>query len=74
MTADHGNAEPMIDPDTGAPHTAHTSSPVPFILVDPRLKGINTLREGGALEDIAPTMLQLLAITPAGGYDRTVID
>lgn len=61
VTADHGNAESMVDPETGDPHTAHTSSPVPFILVDPRLKGIK-LREGGALEDIAPTMLQLLGI------------
>lgn len=60
ITADHGNCEQMIDPETGGPHTAHTSNPVPFILCDADFKG--TLREGGALEDIAPTMLELLGL------------
>ena len=66
--ADHGwmgaitsaaQAEQMIDPTTGSPHTAHTTNPVPFHLIDEGSKGIK-LREGGALEDIAPTMLALL--------------
>lgn len=60
ITADHGNCEQMIDPETGAPHTAHTNNPVPFILCNSQFKG--QLREGGALEDIAPTMLDLLGI------------
>ena len=60
ITADHGNAETMIDPATGGPHTYHTTNPVPFILVsdDGRLQ----LREGGSLRDIAPTLLGLLGV------------
>jgi 2,3-bisphosphoglycerate-independent phosphoglycerate mutase len=61
ITADHGNAELMIDPETGEPHTAHTSNPVPFHLIDEDHFGVK-LREGGALEDVAPTMLSLLGI------------
>lgn len=56
ITADHGNAEQMIDPKSGGPHTAHTTNPVPFHLIDEESKGIK-LREGGALEDVAPTIL-----------------
>jgi 2,3-bisphosphoglycerate-independent phosphoglycerate mutase len=58
ITADHGNAETMIDPTTGGPHTYHTTNPVPFILVsdDNKLK----LKPGGSLRDIAPTMLSIL--------------
>ena len=58
ITADHGNAETMIDPVTGGPHTYHTTNPVPFILVseDEKVR----LRGGGALRDIAPTMLGVL--------------
>ena len=59
ITADHGNAEQMLDYETGQPHTAHTSNPVPLILVsDMPYK----LRSGGKLADIAPTMLELLNI------------
>jgi len=61
ITADHGNAEQMIDPKTGQPHTAHTTNPVPFYLIDEASLGVK-LREGGALEDVAPTMLGLLGI------------
>lgn len=61
ITADHGNAEQMIDPLTGAPHTAHTTNPVPFHLVDDGSIGLK-LRQGGALEDVAPTMLALLGL------------
>jgi 2,3-bisphosphoglycerate-independent phosphoglycerate mutase len=60
ITADHGNCEQMIDPETGGPHTAHTNNPVPFIVCDKTFKG--TLRAGGALEDVAPTMLELLGL------------
>jgi 2,3-bisphosphoglycerate-independent phosphoglycerate mutase len=59
ITADHGNAEMMIDPKTGEPHTAHTTNPVPFHLIDEGSLGVK-LREGGALEDVAPTMIGLL--------------
>ncbi|MCY3871541.1 MAG: 2,3-bisphosphoglycerate-independent phosphoglycerate mutase [Gemmatimonadetes bacterium] len=58
VTADHGNAEQMIHYDTGEPHTAHTTNPVPFVLVDPTYRG--KLREGGTLRDVAPTLLSLL--------------
>ena len=61
ITADHGNAEQMIDPKTGQPHTAHTTNPVPFHLIDEDSLGVK-LRAGGALEDVAPTMLGLLGI------------
>lgn len=61
ITADHGNAEAKVDLETGKPLTAHTTNPVPFILVDDQLKG-HQLREGGALCDVAPTMLKLLEI------------
>ena len=61
ITADHGNAELMIDLKTGQPHTAHTTNPVPFHLIDEGSLGAK-LREGGALEDVAPTMLGLLGI------------
>ncbi len=58
VTADHGNAELMVDTKTGQPHTAHTSHPVPFILVDSQNRP--ALRPGGALEDVAPTLLEYL--------------
>ncbi|HEX2987945.1 MAG TPA: 2,3-bisphosphoglycerate-independent phosphoglycerate mutase [Chloroflexota bacterium] len=61
VTADHGNAEEMIDPATGGPWTAHTTNPVPFILVCERTKGMR-LRDGGALSDIAPTIFDLMGI------------
>jgi len=61
VTADHGNAEQMVDPDTGGPHTAHTTNPVPLILADPQGRGM-TLRSDRALEDIAPTILMMLGI------------
>ncbi|MBI5762451.1 MAG: 2,3-bisphosphoglycerate-independent phosphoglycerate mutase [Planctomycetes bacterium] len=58
VTADHGNCEQMIDPATGGPHTAHTTYDVDLIVVDDRMKG-RTLREGGRLADIAPTLLAM---------------
>jgi 2,3-bisphosphoglycerate-independent phosphoglycerate mutase len=57
ITADHGNAETMICPGTGTPHTYHTTNPVPFIIVDEERR---PLRPGGALQDIAPTVLGMM--------------
>ena len=59
ISADHGNAEMMIDPVTKGPHTYHTTNPVPFIVVDEEKK---PLRPGGALQDIAPTILGLFGV------------
>jgi len=61
VLADHGNCEQMIDPDTGGPHTAHTTYPVEIIVVDDRFKG-RKLREGGKLADVAPTALQMMGL------------
>lgn len=60
ICADHGNAEHLIDDETGEPFTAHTTNPVPFILVNADSK--YKLREGGALCDIAPTLIELLGL------------
>ncbi|HTX76333.1 MAG TPA: 2,3-bisphosphoglycerate-independent phosphoglycerate mutase [Terracidiphilus sp.] len=60
VTADHGNAEMLIDPVTGGPHTAHTTNPVPFILVTDAPNGTVGLRADGSLRDISPTILGLL--------------
>ncbi len=60
ITADHGNAEMLIDPETGGPHTAHTLNPVPFILVAPEKKRLK--KQKATLLDIAPTILELLKI------------
>ena len=60
VTADHGNAEMMIDPETGGPHTAHTTNPVPFVIVDWDQE--QRVRSGGALCDVAPTILSMLGI------------
>ena len=59
LCADHGNAEQLIDEATGAPFTAHTTNPVPFILINREGYG---LREGGCLADIAPTLLELMGL------------
>lgn len=59
ITADHGNAEQMQDNTTGQAHTAHTSEPVPFIYVG---REVESMREGGTLSDVAPTMLHLMGI------------
>jgi 2,3-bisphosphoglycerate-independent phosphoglycerate mutase len=58
ITADHGNAETMIDPVTGGPHTYHTTNPVPFVLVSE--DGHTRLKPGGSLRDIAPTILGIV--------------
>jgi 2,3-bisphosphoglycerate-independent phosphoglycerate mutase len=61
ITADHGNAEQMIDPVTGGPHTAHTTNPVPLILVAQNSQKF-TLKAGGSLRDISPTVLAMLGL------------
>jgi 2,3-bisphosphoglycerate-independent phosphoglycerate mutase len=61
ITADHGNAEMMIDPASGGPHTYHTTNPVPFIVVADNSKKF-TLKSDGSLRDISPTILGMLGI------------
>ena len=61
ITADHGNAELMVDPGTGGPHTSHTTNPVPVILVSDDAAKYR-LREGGSLRDISPTLLGMLQL------------
>ncbi|HEY0784831.1 MAG TPA: 2,3-bisphosphoglycerate-independent phosphoglycerate mutase [Acidobacteriaceae bacterium] len=71
ITADHGNAEMMVDPVGGGPHTSHTTNPVPCILVNEESDAI-TLRPGGSLRDLSPTILGLLDVeqpTQMSGHD-----
>ena len=60
ITADHGNAEQMLDYTTGDPHTAHTTNPVPLIAIG--IPDDTMLREGGRLADLAPTMLDIIGL------------
>ena len=62
VTADHGNAEVMLEPDGVSPHTAHTSNPVPLLVTDAGL----VLHDGGELSDLAPTVLELLGLLVPG--------
>jgi 2,3-bisphosphoglycerate-independent phosphoglycerate mutase len=65
ITADHGNCELMIDPVSGGPHTAHTTNPVPFLIVGPDDgAAARPLRHGGSLRDVGPTLLHFLDIEP----------
>jgi 2,3-bisphosphoglycerate-independent phosphoglycerate mutase len=64
ITADHGNCEQMRDYENDQPHTAHTTNPVPCILVSERMKG-RTLRSGGRLADLSPTLIELLDLKPS---------
>ena len=59
VTADHGNCEMMRDPETGGPHTAHTTNPVPLLLVGARNRALSA---EGRLADIAPTLLELMEL------------
>ncbi|MGH2873389.1 MAG: 2,3-bisphosphoglycerate-independent phosphoglycerate mutase, partial [Solirubrobacteraceae bacterium] len=69
ITADHGNADHMLEPD-GSPNTAHSLNPVPVIVTVPSLR----LRGGGVLADVAPTLLEMLAIAqPAAMTGRSLI-
>ncbi len=67
VTADHGNAELMLNAD-GSPNTAHTTNPVPLIVTRHGLR----LRDGGRLADVAPTVLELLGVDQPGDDDRHV--
>ncbi len=72
ITADHGNAEQMLDPATGQPHTAHTSNPVPLIYVGDREPVLEA--KGGSLCDVAPTLLTLMGLAqPAEMNGRSLI-
>jgi 2,3-bisphosphoglycerate-independent phosphoglycerate mutase len=59
VTADHGNADNMLEPG-GSPNTAHSLNPVPLIVTAP----VGQLRDGGILADVAPTVLDLMGIAP----------
>ena len=73
VTADHGNCEVMVDPETGGPHTAHTLNPVPVILVGGPAGA--RLRDGGRLADLAPTLLALIGLAqPAEMTGRSLIE
>ena len=72
VTADHGNAEQMLQPDGVSPHTAHTTNPVPLVVT---LPGATVLAEGGELSDLAPTVLDLLGVPqPAKMTGRPLVD
>ena len=74
LTADHGNLEMMRDPLTGQPHTAHTVGPVPLVYFAGHRARRATLRDGGALRDLAPTMLDLLGLPqPAAMTGRSLL-
>jgi 2,3-bisphosphoglycerate-independent phosphoglycerate mutase len=74
VTADHGNAELMVDPDTGGPHTAHTTFPVECLIVDDRMKW-RSLRSDGGLSDLARTALDLMGLPkPIEMTGRSLLD
>jgi len=72
VTADHGNCELMVDPQTKAPHTAHTIGKVPVVLVGPK---VEASLNGGRLADLAPTVLDLMGLTqPAEMTGHSLLD
>jgi 2,3-bisphosphoglycerate-independent phosphoglycerate mutase len=73
VTADHGNAEQMVDPETGGPHTAHTTYDVELFVVGARFRGMK-LQEGGRLADVAPTALRMMGLpTPVDMTGRSLL-
>jgi len=62
VTADHGNCETMVDPETGGPHTAHTTNPVPLVLVQYGPEALDRALADGRLADLAPTILHLMGL------------
>ncbi len=74
LTADHGNCEMMVDPETGGPHTAHTTNRVPLILVQEGAEALDCVLADGRLGDIAPTILQLMDVDqPAEMTGRSLL-
>ena len=75
VTADHGNAEEMIDRESGAPMTAHTTNPVPVILVAPGDHPLRhaRLRQGGRLSAVAPTLLALMDLAEPDSMTETML-
>lgn len=74
VTADHGNADQMVDPETHEPFTAHTTNPVPFIAIGAEMVG-RKLRDGGRLADIAPTMLESMGVAvPAEMSGKSLLE
>jgi 2,3-bisphosphoglycerate-independent phosphoglycerate mutase len=71
ITADHGNAEMMIDPESGGPHTAHTSNPVPLVAIGD--EQVPAFRSGGALCDVAPTILEMFGMQKPGEMTGTTL-
>jgi 2,3-bisphosphoglycerate-independent phosphoglycerate mutase len=69
ITADHGNAETMLEPDGVSPHTAHTTNPVPLVVTDSSLH----VRDGGELSDLAPTVLALLGLPAPAEMTGTIL-
>ncbi len=75
VTADHGNAEQMFNPETNAAHTAHTLYPVECIIVDPQLSAESQFRAGGCLADVFPTLLAMLGLEqPAAMTGRSLLE
>jgi 2,3-bisphosphoglycerate-independent phosphoglycerate mutase len=71
VTADHGNAEKMLESDGVSPHTAHTTNPVPLVVTIPGAR----LREGGEIADLSPTVLELLGIVqPSEMTGRSLVN
>ena len=75
ITADHGNVEQKINPQTGQISTEHTDNPVPFIAINKQLQGNNTKLQTGILADVAPTILTLMDIPkPANMTGRNLLE
>jgi 2,3-bisphosphoglycerate-independent phosphoglycerate mutase len=77
ITSDHGNCELMIDPTTDGPHTAHTTNPVPLVIVGDPAADKGPLRRGGSLRDVGPTLLAMLKVEPPAemtGRDLRKVD
>ena len=71
VTADHGNAETMRDPESRQPHTAHTLNLVPLLYIGRKAR----IAEGGALQDVAPTLLAIMGLpTPAAMTGRSLLE
>ena len=74
VTADHGNCEVMVDPETGGPHTAHTTNPVPLVLVQEGDQALDCVLADGRLADLAPTLLHLMDVDqPAEMTGRSLL-